>query len=100
MKIDDENFQIRVFSSDVRVYIRRLFTSLLTVGTLKSWLLSTFVTQMSGQTRFLGEGTRAVWTWKPLCLGKRIRPSHYRLNDDAGMGTLRVAMGLRGLLSC
>lgn len=86
VKIDDENFQIHVFSSDVRVYIRRLFTSLLTVGTLKSWLLSTFVTQMSGQTRFLREGTRAIWTWKPLCLGERTR-SHSRLNDDMGMDT-------------
>ena len=89
VNIDNENFQIRMFPSDMRVNVRRLFTSLLTVGTLKSWLLSALVSQMSGQTRLLAEGTRAIRAWKPLCLGigKCVRIFDSRLYDDADAST-------------
>lgn len=73
MNVDNVNFRIRVFPSDMRVNVGRLFTSVLAVRAQKSWLLSALVFQMTGKTRFLAEATRAIRTREScLCLGKRL----------------------------
>lgn len=73
MNVDNVNFRIRVFPSDMRVNVGRLFTSVLAVRAQKSWLLSALVFQMAGKTRFLAEATRAIRAREPcLCLGKRL----------------------------
>lgn len=73
VNVDNVNFRIRVFPSDMRVNVGRLFTSVLAIRAQKSWLLSALVFQMTGKTRFLAEATRAIRTREPcLCLGKRL----------------------------
>lgn len=69
--VDGEHFAVQVFPSDVRVNARGFFTSLVTVGTLKTWVLSALVLQMSGQTRFLSVGGRAIRTGELLFLAVR-----------------------------
>lgn len=81
--IDGEHFASRVFPSDVRINVRGLFTSLMTVGALKPWLLPALILQVSGQTRLLAEPAWTVRAGELLCYGTRgrvdFRPSNGRI---------------------
>lgn len=88
MNVDNVNFRIRVFPSDMRVNVGRLFTSVLAVRAQKSWLLSALVFQMTGKTRFLAEATRAIRTREScLCLGKRL----FDLNETEASRTCETS---------
>ena len=75
MDIDGEHSARRVLPSHVGVYVRRLFTSLQAVGTLKTRLLPALVLQVPRETRLLAEPARAVRAWELLVLANRGRPT-------------------------